>query len=602
MSDYEGGPPQLPWRPVAVKRRRAIFTALGTWATIALGNLGLSLTAAMAVGSAVTSLSIGAALMGLQAVVGGMGARPTTSTPQAQSTLNQSTGPRIRGYGRAKLGGTRAFWDSKDGSLYQIIMAHHGKIDAFEQFYIGDIAVARDGSSNVTTAPFAGHAVIVLHDGSDNQLADNDMLVNWSGIWTPEHRLRGIANWLVVFLSPKAEDYQAVFPEGYNTPVRCVCRLSRVFDPRQLGQSHTNPETWAWSDNASLCILDYLTHPDGYNRSIQDIDLPSFAAFANVCGQAIPLAAGGAEPRYRIWGVYGLTDDPQDVLGKMRAACDAEFYQTPEGKIAIRGGVWDAPTVTIRDSDILGHSMEQGNNRFATFNELKIIYTSPDHDFQSMEATSWENLADQAERGVLSSSLTLDMVPSPSQARRLAKIHIAKSNPEWKGTIIANLSALDALGERTVRIVLPELGIDDAFFVAGFSIKPDLTGVEISVMSINEASYSWTPAEEGASPPIPEDTRPDMTFPVPENLTLSEVGDVIVAQVNDPQRSDLELQAQIRAGAGSLWQEMAASGLTASYGPVTPAETTTYQVRARWRGPLETAGAWSALEEIEIVF
>jgi len=40
--------------------------------------------------------------------------------------------------------------------------------------------------------------------------------------------------------------------------------------------------------------------------------------------------------------------------------------------------------------------------------------------------------------------------------------------------------------------------------------------------------------------------------------------------------------------------------LTASFGPVAPAETTTYQVRARWRGPLETAGAWSDLEEIEI--
>src|SRR5690606_2215326 len=159
-----------------------------------------------------------------------------------------------------------------------------------------------------------------------------------------------------------------------------------------------------------------------------------------------------------------------------------------------RGGAWQAPTVTIRDSDILGHSMEQGNNRFAAFNELKILYTSKDHDYQTMEATAWVDLADQAERGVLQSNLSLDMVPAAAQARRLAKIHIAKANPTWKGTIIANLSALDALGERTIRVVLPELGIDDAFFVAGFSIRPDLTGVEIGVMTINEASYTWTTA------------------------------------------------------------------------------------------------------------
>jgi hypothetical protein len=569
----------------------AIFTAIAGYITSALVGIGLSSVLA----GAVANIAIGAALLGIgqlaSAAFGG-GTRPQTSTPQAQATLNQSTGPRIRGYGRAKLGGTRAFWDSTSGRLYQIVMAHHGEVDAFEQFYIGDIAVARSGDT-VLTAPYLGRAYIESNSGAAGQAASSTMLSGWPSIWTTTHKLTGIAYWVAVFYSPPAEEYQAVFPEGYNTPVRCVCRLSKVFDPR------TN--TVAWSDNAALCILDYLTHPDGYNRSIEDIDLTSFIAFANLCEQSVPLAAGGTEPRYRMWGVYGLTDDPQDVLAKMRAACDAEFYQTADGKIAIRGGAWDAPTVTIRDTDIIGHSLEQGNNRFAAFNELKIIYTSPGHDFQSMEATSWENLADQAERGVLSSSFNLDMVPSATQARRLAKIHIAKSNPEWKGTIVANLSALDALGERTIRLVLPELGIDDAFFVAGFSIRPDLTGVEISVMSINEASYSWTTAEEGTSPPIPEDTRPDMTFPVPENLTLSDRDDVITAEVDDPTRPDLELQAQIRAGVGSLWQEMETDGLTASYGPVAPAETTTYQVRARWRGPLETAGAWSAIEDIEFV-
>lgn len=585
----EFGPPQLPFKRVPARRHKAIFTAIAGYITTALVSAGLSTFIA----GAVANIAIGAALLGIGQLATSVfgGNRPQTSTPQAQATLNQSTGPRIRGYGRAKLGGTRAFWDSTNGILYQIVMAHHGRIDAFEQFYVGDIAVSRNPVDGMaTTAPFAGFVQINEQDGDTDQASHGGMMTAWPGIWTADHRLRGIANWFVRYYSPPAEGYQAVFPEGYNTQVRCICRLSQVWDPRT--------GVTAWSDNASLCILDYLTHPDGYNRSIDDIDVPSFETFADISGQAVDLAAGGTEPRYRLWGVYGLTDDPQDVLGKMRAACDAELYQTAEGKIAIRGGVWNAPTVTIRDSDIISHSMEQGNNRFATFNELKILYTSQDHDYQSMEATAWENLADQAERGVLPSTLTLDMVPSASQARRLAKIHIAKSNPEWKGTIVANLSALDALGERTIRLVLPELGIDDAFFVAGFSIRPDLTGVEISVMSINEASYSWTTAEEGASPPIPEDTRPDLTFPVPEGLSLSKAGGVITAEVDAPSREYLELQVQYRAGAGSLWQEMGITGLVGT----TPAlPNGAYQIRARWRGPMETAGAWtSPLAEITL--
>lgn len=571
----------------------AIFSTIGAWATIALGNLGLSLGAAMAIGGAVTNIAIGAALLGVQALVSGaFSPKPTTPTPQAQATLNQSAGPRIRGYGRAKLGGTRAFWDSKSGYLYQIIMAHHGQIDAFEQFYVGDKAVSRDDIGDVTTEPFDGHVRIIEHDGSANQAANPVMTTAWGSKWTTSHRLRGIAYWMARFRSPNAEDYPKVFPDGYNTPVRCICRLSRVWDPRT--------DTTAWSDNAALCILDYLTHADGYRRSVDDIDIPSFIEFANVCDELVPLAAGGTEKRYRIWGVYSLTDEPQSVLAKMRAACDAEFYQTAEGKIAIRGGKWQAPTVTITDADILAHSLEQGNNRFAAFNELTILYTSKDHDYQTTEATAWTDLADQAERGVLESSLELDMVPTASQARRLAKIHIAKANPTWKGTVIANLSALNALGERTIRLVIPELGIDDAFYVAGFSIRPDLTGVEIGVMTISEAAYSWTTAEEGEAPPIPEDTRPDESLPIPVIASLIDLDGMITATVDAPEREDLELQAQIRAGAGSLWQSMQVDGFEAEFGPVAPTETTTYQVRARWMAALGAVGDWSELSDIEI--
>lgn len=590
--------PPRPWEAPTPAAPRAIFSTIGAWVTIGLGNLGLSLSAAMAIGGAVTNIAIGAALLGAQALVGSL-ARPTTSTPQAQSVLNQATAPRIRGYGRAKLGGSRAFWDSRNGVLTQIVMAHHGKIDAFEQFYVGDIVASRDGSY-VVTPPLLNYVQIIEHDGSDDQAADASMLAEWPDVWTSDHRLRGIAHWVVRFFSPPAEDFQVVFPDGYNTPVRCVCRLSRVWDPSSPGQDPDDPETWFWTDNAALCILDYLRHPDGYRLSLDDIDIDSFIAKAAIDEELVPLAGGGSENRYRIWGIYSLTDDPRDVLMKMLAACDGELYETSEGKVAIRGGAWGPPTVTITAADILSHSMEQGNNKFAAFNELKIYYTSPEHDYQSVEAPPWVNEADQAERGILTSELHLDLVPSASQARRLAKIHIAKSNPEWKGTIVANLSALNALGERTVRLVLPELGIDDAFFVAGFTIFPDLTGVELSLMSISEASYTWTTAEEGRAAPPPQDTTPDLTFPVPEGLALSEDGGVVTATVDDPGRDDLELQAQIRAGAGSLWQEMQTSGFSAEFGPVAPPEPTTYQVRARWRGPLGTAGAWSALEDIEV--
>lgn len=607
MSDYEG-PPQLPFRPVRTRRHRAIFTAIGAWVTIGLGNIGLSLAAAMAIGGAVTNLAIGAALIGLQSV---FTARPgAMKTQQAQVVLNQSTAPRIRGYGYALLGGTRAFWDSKSGFLYQAVMMHSGEIDAIEYFKIGDTKVTLNGSGDVTTAQFVTtsggggigggtptttyHVRIAQHLGAVSQAANAMLLGAFPGIWTSAHRLRGIAYFVTRFRSPKQDEFQKVFPEGYNTPVRALCRLSRVWDPR------TN--TTAWSDNAGLCILDYLTHPDGFKKSRDDCDLDSFKAFASLCDQNVPLAAGGTEKRYRLWGVYSLNDEPESILQKMRAACDAELYQNAQGKIAIRGGKWEAPTVTLTERDILAHSMEQGNNAFAAFNELKIMYTSPLHDFQTMEATAWADLADQDERGPIPSDLDLDFVPSPSQARRLAKIHIAKSNPRWKGRIKTNLMGLDALGERGVRAIIPELEIDEAFYVAGFSIATDLTSVEIEVMTFSEAAYQWNAAtEEGQNPAIPQDTAPELSFPVPQELSLTAADGVITATVADPNRTDLQLQVQIRSGAGSTWQEMLINddNLSAVFGPVAGG---TYDARARWTGALNAAGDWSfPYAEITIV-
>lgn len=566
-------------------RHRAIFTAIGTWLTATFGAF---------IAGVIGNLAVGAALIGVSSLLSAK--KPQTSTPQAQAINNEAARARVRGYGNAKLGGQRAFWDSRDGTLFQIVMAHHGEISAFVQFYVGDLNVSRDSNGYVNSAPFNGQVLIQTANGSTDQPAYPGMMALWPGIWTAQHQLRGIASWFVRFYSPNPDRFQLVFPDGYNTPVTCVCSLSKVWDPRTPGQFYNDPTTWAWRDNSSLCIMDYLTHKDGFNLSIDDVDVPSFVAFADICDEPVALASGGTQPRYRLWGIYSLEDDPDDVLAKMRATCDGEFYQTPAGKIGIRGGKWAAPTVTISDQDILGHSMEQGSNKFSAFNQLKIIYTSAQHGFQRMEAPAWNNLADQFERGVLTSELTLDLVPSGPQARRLAKIHEGKSNPKWKGTIAANLSALDALGERVIRVQISELSIDDAFFVAGFSIRPDLSGVEISVISISEQSYLWdAETEELDDAPIPQDTTPDLSLPVPGSLALTEPSARVVrATVASPNRDGIVLQAQIRAGAGSLWQEMQVdpgTPLQAQFGPVAAG---TYQVRARWRGQQNTAGEWTS--------
>lgn len=593
----------------------AIISAITGWVTTAFLTAGWTLAAA----TTAAYITIGAGLVGLSALTGTFNQRqPSIKTPQAQAVLNQSVGSRIRGYGRALLGGTRAFWDSKDGTLFQIIMAHHGEIDAWEYFMVGDRAVTPDANGDVTNRAFVWvddsdndqYAVRIReHLGTDDQAADSMMQSVWPQ-WTTEHQLRGIAYFAVRFRSPPPEKTQIIFPEGSNTPVRGLGRLSKVYDPRDPDQDPEDNSTWQWSELAGPVILDYLTHPDGMRLSKDDCDLDSFAAFTDLCDEDVPLAEGGTEKRYRLWGIYQLTDEPDVVLQRMRRACDAELYHTPEGKIGIRGGEWTPPTVTLRAysvdgtarPDILHHSLEQGNNRFNAFNELKITYTSPEHGYQTMEATAWTDPDDQAERGPIPTDLDLDFVPSPTQARRLAKIHIAKSNPAWKGRVRCSLAALDAWGERTVRLVIPELEIDDAFYISKIELAPDLTAVEMEVVTINEAAYTWSTAEEGENPALPQETAPDLEFPVPQGAVLAEdetTPYLIIGTVNAPGRDDLELEAQIRLGAGGLWFDMQTKSQTEAVYQAT--EDGDYQARFRWKGPQSTVGAWSSpLAEITL--
>jgi hypothetical protein len=115
-------------------------------------------------------------------------------------------------------------------------MMHSGPIDAYEEWWIGDKQVEIDGTGRVITPPFANagvnYAYIDGMPGTPDQAASPRIMGLFPGVWTPAHQLKGIAYFVSQFASPPAENYQTVFPEGYNSPVRAVARLSRVYDPR----------------------------------------------------------------------------------------------------------------------------------------------------------------------------------------------------------------------------------------------------------------------------------------------------------------------------------------------------------------------------------
>lgn len=575
----------------------AIFTAISMWATAALGAgwslLGMSpaLTSALfSVGRAVSWSLASQAL-----------ARQSVPAQKVQAIITQTDSPRVRAYGRVLLGGPKAFFEAQDGSLLQIVVIHHGAVDGLIRFWVDGEPVTLDADNKVHR-----YMRLLFRDGSGPVSGDYpEVLSRFPSLWTSQHRLKGQATFNTSFGDPADEDFVGYFPKGTQTMVQAEVRASRVRD--MLG-------AMVYSENAALCIRDYLIHPDGWRIPAASIDDDSFGRFAVICGQAVPLLAGGTEPRYRLCGHYALDDAPKDVVARMLAACDGQVYQTPEGKVGILGGAWSEPDVTITADDILELSVEDGFDPFTDFNILKGTFTSPAHSYQPIEVPDIRHEADLAMQGERVEQIEIDMCPSGSQMQRLMRIIGAKRRRDMTGTLTTNLVGLKARfpkgdGIHTIRVRAPDFGVDGIFEVTSHSFNIPAGTCQIGIASLANP-YPWDASMER---PIPTATgelpKPVKVTPPPSGASLTQVhvrisgdtyGGKLRLTVAPVTRNDLRLQAQVISGnvaadATGAWAGMSGDRFSAETGILE--NEAAYTVRYRWRG----FGDWIKAGTVTIV-
>jgi hypothetical protein len=135
------------------------------------------------------------------------------------------------------------------------------------------LAGANDGSNARMT--------FNLHHGTTSQAAD-PMLSGILDNWTSNHKLTGIA-----YIAANYEyDTKGMFSGIPNLSI--VVKGKKVYDPRKDtahggtgSHDFDNITTYEWSDNAALCLLDYITN-DEYGKGLgeADIDMSSFQTAA----------------------------------------------------------------------------------------------------------------------------------------------------------------------------------------------------------------------------------------------------------------------------------------------------------------------------------
>ncbi len=520
---------------------------------IGTGAIGAALQTGLAAITMFASTTLGglALSLGLSYLASSI-FRPSQPKPEdVQQQVRQPTAPRIRHYGRVKASGTWAFAETKSGNFYKVLALGQGPFDAIEEFWIDDVKLdLRPDGTPVPPSKYregtTGKSLLRIEGrlGQSTETAYSELMAEFPE-WTAQHRGDGVASLLAVQYAVGQEYYLSLFPNGINTNYRVVARTSIINNPLTGGME--------WNDRAAAVIRDYMTHRDGMRLPESLFTTPlaqsGWVAAYNRSNEAVAVAAGGTEPRYRLWGSYQLNERPADVLGRMLACCDGRLVPTPDGGLTLDIGAWSEPTVVLTADAITGFSeVGRGRDVMTSANTIRATFLDPSQDYQSTDADPWADEDDVSERGEEAKDVQFNLAPSHSQARRLMKLEWFRANPNWVGTFNTNLMGVAAFGERFVRIQYPLFGINSVFEVLDFKFILGeggiLLGATVQVQSMPQTAYQWDTSQEGTAP-VSDNSNVDDDLPVPVAPEVI-IQSGPVAELSFPPSSNLILSYMVR--------------------------------------------------------
>ena len=524
-------------------------------AVVAIASLAAGTGAKMAVGSALggfgSSLLGGIVSMGVSMIGSAILGGPKTPDYPGYS-FDETGGGRTQmvrqpisywqiPYGRVRVSGPMVFIHSngeKNKNLYFVLPLAGCEIDAVEEIYLNDELVELDETGAATNSRWtkdgAAQVFADVHLGTANQTANQRLVDECDGQWSVDHRLRGHA-----YLVLKLIYDEKVFPGGIPNP-SVVLRGKKVFDPRSGGT--------AWTDNAALCIRDYLATSrllGGFGVSADRIGEASFLAGANVCAEDVPLKAGGTEKRYTCNGVVNTEDKPSRILEEMLVSCGGSLDVT-NGKWNLHVAQAHVPVEVIDESWLIG-PIEFSPKRARTelFNAVKGTFVCPSQSYQPTDYPFVVNSNYATQDGqTIYAERNATFITSPSTVQRVMKIVLEKHRMQKTIKLPCGLVAMEADPGRVYTVNLPDVGLNGVDFrVVTWQLNEDWTGVDLTMEQDGPEAYAWDPeTDEQDMPEAPEVVAPDSldnTAPGPvTSLVISASAGQIVMTWNCPEDED----------------------------------------------------------------
>lgn len=364
--------------------------------------------------------------------------------------------------------------------------------------------------------------------GATDQAANSDLIAQsdalFPGKWTSNHRQQGRAHIYIINYY-----YPSRFPYGFPD-VTFHVRGKKVFDPRDGGQSFDDPSTWTYSNNAALCIADFLTDSAfGCGVPSDQIDWDNVEAAADVCDEDVTLADSSTEKRYTINGTF-TSDRSRDEIRRYMAQAIAGDIVFSGGKWRIFPGKWRSPTLELTDDDLRGAAhIRLKTPRSETFNAVKGTYVSPEHGWEVTDYPLVKNDTYEEEDGErIYREIPQLFVTSPATCQRIAKIELERVRQGIQVEAPFSLKAFQLMPCDTLKLTLSDMGWSEKEFevrridlvLTNASGAPTL-GVNLQLIETAEGVFDWANGEETTVDLAPNTTLPDPTdIRAPTGLTL----------------------------------------------------------------------------------
>lgn len=415
-----------------------------------------------------------------------------------------------------------------------------------------------------------------------------DMQVNPANPWTANCSLLGKT---AVFLRLHYDD--TVFGNGLPQISFLLHGKKDIQDPR------TSPVTVGYTENAALCIADYLSDTTWGYKAVYGTEIPTtdLIATANICDEAVALALPvtsppTTEPRYTCNGTFPLSMKRVEVLQNLLTSCAGRITYSG-GQFRIFAGAWNGVSSTITGTQLygllVGNFQWRGSASVTNlFNGVKGTYISQVNNWQPADfpryaqdtyhGYTWgtapnhdANLdADGGDRRWL--DVQLPFTISAATAQRIAKIELLRRRHQGTGMFPLNMTGYQWVPMDVIEVDLPYLGWSGKTLeilgsrlklTEGESesdVKPMSLSVELDVQETDSSIYSWTTGEELSPEGYQQVSTPNNQTPAaPTNFTATTKNGNIYLTWTAPADAfvtnggHLEIQYQLVASPAGLW-------------------------------------------------